>query len=369
MKTFNILVTGILVVLLAISCAGDKKSELAKLRKQHEAIASKIEKLEQELAAGDTVKSAAMAKVVAVKHVEYQPFNHYIEVQGRLDGDESVSVSPKIASTVTALYVNIGDHVHKGQVLAKLDEKPTGQNLEILRNNLELATELYNKQKRLYDQKIGSEVAYLNAKNAKETLEQSIATVVDLSTIKSPINGAVEEVNTKIGQLVAPQVPVFRVVSFKRLKVLADISESYSTKINKGDVVTIYLPDAEAEMKATITACSKFINPVNRTFAVEAAIYPSGYPLKANMIAILKINDYKNLKSINVPVNVIQNDQTGKYIVVAENNGNDTIARRKPVDIGMMYNGIAEVTHGLIPGDKIITTGFQDLDEGDLIRY
>ena len=358
----------LIIIMLLISCGSDKKSQLVKLQTQRDKINRKIEQLEKELGA-DTAIVNSNYKLVAVTPVELKPFKHYIEVQGKLDGDESVSVSPKINSTVVKLNVNIGDRVKKGQVLAVLDEKSTGQSLDVLKTNLALATDMYERQKRLYDQKIGSEVQYLDIKNKKETLEQSIATVEDLMTVKSPIDGTVEEVNTKIGQFVTPQFPVFRVVSFKKLKVTAEVAEGYSSQIRQGDVVAIDFPDIQTELSATITSASGYINPTNRTFTVEAAISPTNKPLKANMVAVLKINDYKNPDCISIPVNLIQNDLNGSYVMIAQVNKNDTIAKKVPIKTGVIYNGIAEITSGLKYGDKLISAGYQDIEEGESLKY
>lgn len=371
MKTFKLLF-GIFSILFIVSCSSssstDKKAELEKLRKKHDDITRKIEQLEKEVNENsDSVYFSS--KLVAITPIVKQKFEHYIEVQGKLDGDETVGVSPLIASRVIALNVKVGDYVRRGQVLAVLDDKATGQSLEVLRNNLELTTDMYERQKRLYEQKIGSEVSFLEIKNKKETLEQSISSLEDMINIKSPIDGTVEEVDAKIGQMVSPQLPAFRVVSFKKLKVKSEVAEAYSSKIHVGDKVDIYFPDVNTELTAVVTSASKYINPTNRTFVVEAAISQSDKPLKANMVAVMKINDYKNNDAVSIPVNLVQNDLKGQYVMIAEENGKDTVAKKVAVKAGVIYNGIAEISEGLKAGDKIISTGYQDIEDGEPLRY
>jgi len=239
-----------------------------------------------------------------------------------------------------------------------------------METNLEFLTDVYNKQKRLWDQNIGSQVQYLSAKNNKESMEAQIAAMkkqIANMHITSPINGAIEDISVKEGQFVSPGLPVIRVVNFNRLKVVADLSEAYSDKINVGDAVRIYFPDLDQEVEAKVSFSSRYINPVNRSFTVEAHLTKPIPGLKVNMVAVLRINDYTATDAIAIPVNLIQSDRDQNVVYIAENNPGNK-AQRVVVEQGASYNGMVEIKSGLKPGDKLITVGYQGLEDGQPIR-
>jgi len=240
-----------------------------------------------------------------------------------------------------------------------------------MKQQLAFASSLYIKQKALWDQQIGSEVQYLTSKNNKESLEKSLAALndqVEMTRIKSPINGSVEEVNLKVGQLASPGLPAVRVVNFSSAKVVAEIAEAYAPKVKTGNNVIVFFPDFNTEIISQISFTSKYINPVNRTFQSEVRLGPSKVEYRANMMAIVKINDYRNTSAFTIPVTLIRENQTGKYIYVAKEEKGKLVARRLPVTVGNIYNGLAEITNGITAGEKIITTGFNSLIDGELIQ-
>jgi RND family efflux transporter MFP subunit len=367
----NILVLSILILLTSCgSSPVDKKSELEKLKQQHDQLSEQIRKLEAELSINDssTVKMADVM-ITEVKAVE---FNHYVEVQGSVDGEDNVAISPQLPGIVTAVYVKEGNAVKKGQILAQLDDNVLKQQISGLNQQLDFATNLYEKQKSLWEKKIGSEVQYLSAKNNKESLEKSLATLqeqIELYRIKSPINGTIEEVGVKVGQMAAPGImPAFRIVNFANAKIKADVAEVYAARIKPGNEVLIYFPDFNEEVSARIGFTSKYINPTNRTFQVEMRLGPGKVDYRANMIAIVKIKDYNNKNAIVLPVNQIKDSPKGKFVFTASEESGKMITRKKLVEVGQNYNGLAEVVSGINPGDKVITTGFNSLIEGQPIR-
>jgi RND family efflux transporter MFP subunit len=273
--------------------------------------------------------------------------------------------------SITAIYVKEGDPVRKGQVLAQIDNTVMQQQIASTKQQLEFAENMFLKQKALWDQQIGSEVQYLTSKNAKENLEKALATLNDqleMSRIKSPINGSVEEVNLKLGQMASPGLPAIRVVNFSNVKVVAEVAEAYAPKIKPGNKVIVFFPDFNTEVESQIRFTSKYINPVNRTFISEVHLGPSKVEYRANMMAVVKINDYRNVSAFAVPVTLIRDTQSGKYIYVAREESGKLVARRLPVTVGSTYNGLAEITSGITAGDKIITTGFNSLIDGELIQ-
>jgi RND family efflux transporter MFP subunit len=366
-----------LPIIILIACGSPKGNDAIKKAIDQK----KVEKAKIEQQISDLEKKISInndpsvpdqnSKLVAVEQVKLQLFTHYIEVQGSLDGDNNVAVYPEAMGVVQEIYVKAGQKVVKGQELARLDDAAIREQIKGLVSNLELATTMFNKTKSLWDQNIGSEVQYLQAKTAKEGLEAQLASVKsqqEMMHIKSPINGIVEEAQIKLGQTASPQLPVFRVVSFNQIKVITDVAEAYASKIKVGDKIVVNLPDIKKEYNAEVTFASNFINQVNRTFRVEALLKESDASMKANMVAVLKINDYKNDNAIILPINYVQKDQKGNFVYVAEKSGNQYKASKRTVTTGQIYNGIAEITSGLNVSDNVITLGYLDVEEGEMIR-
>jgi membrane fusion protein, multidrug efflux system len=367
------LISGIFLILAG--CGGkavDKKTRLEQLKKEHDKLTEEIMVLEKELTPADAVS----ASVVTVDIITKKPFEHYIEVQGRIDGNENIAVNPRNqGGMVTKIRVHEGEAVTKGQVLAELDAEVLKQQLTDLKNKLAFVTDIYNRQKTLWDQKIGSEIQYLKAKNDMESVENGIATLdeqIKMSVISSPINGTVEDIPIKVGQLASPAspIPAFRIVNFSKAKALADVGEAYSAKVQTGDQVKVFLPDLNQEVTNTVTFASKYINPTNRTFLIEAELPMTGITYRANMIAVLRIKDYSNPTAIAIPQNYIQNSRDeGQFVYIAVEENGKKIARKRSITPSVSYNGLTEVVNGLQEGDKIITAGYKDLYNGQPIAY
>ena len=361
----------LVIILFIVGCKSgtDNKIKLEKLKLERDKLSEQITQLE----ALQPQSKESPATPVSIESLKMQSFSHYIEVQGRIDGNENIGVSPRTVGVVTKILVTEGDHVHKGQVLAELDADVLKQNLKDLQNQLAFVTDLFEKQKNLWDQKIGSEVQYLTAKNNMESIQNKIATIQDqikMASITSPIDGTIEEIPIKVGQLASTGVPAFRIVNFSKAKVVADVGEAYSAKINSGDQVRIYLPDFNEELQQRVTFASKYINPTNRTFTVEAELNPNQNVYRANMIAVLRIKDYMNPSVIGIPQNYIQSSKNeGQFVFVALAENGKKVARKKYIKTGITYNGLTEILSGLEEGDKIITAGYKDLYEGQIIDY
>jgi len=362
-----------LSALLILSCNPDKKAKLEKLKTQHDEIAEQIKTIEKEIAL-ETGKTIDKITEVSVLDLKAEEFNHYLEVQGKIDGEENVSVSPKMMGVVTSINVKEGQDVTKGQVLAQLDDAILKRSLASLDSTYLFVNNLYLKQKKLWDEKIGSEVQYLTAKNTKESVENNIKTLKEQmlsAQIISPINGTVEEIPIKIGQAVTPGVTTaFRVVNLSKVKVLAEVAESYSAKLKTGNDVKIFFPDLDKEVISKISFSSKYINAVNRTFTVEVRLDKVDESYRANMIAVVKINDYHADSAFIVPVNIIQKISDENYIYLAEKNtANKYVAKKVKVELGQTYNGYAEIIKGIKEGDKCIINGYQNLEDGQLLNF
>ena len=359
--------------LMIVSCGSDKKSKLEKLKKQQDEISEQIKNLEKEIAK-DEGKSIDKVAEVVVADLQKKNFDHYLEVQGKIDGDDNISVSPKMPGVVTDIFVKEGDNVSKGQVLAQIDDAAVRQQLVTLDSSLIFVTKIYNKQKRLWEQKIGSEVQYLSAKNNKESIENNIKSLrqqIDMNKVIAPISGTIEDMPIKVGQSVTPGITTaFRIVNLSKVKVVADVAEAYSAKLKTGNEVNINFPDLDKEITSKISFASKFINTTNRTFSVEVNLENTDETYRANMIAVLKINDYHADSTISVPINIIQKLSGDDYIYIAEKRSDSKYAAKKvKVKIGQIYGGNAEVLNGLKEGDKIITVGYQNIEDGQLLKF
>jgi RND family efflux transporter MFP subunit len=375
MKTITFKIAAFALLFTLFSCSTDKKAQLLKLRDQHTAITEKIKLLEDEIRAekSDSINPEEF-KFVGVTDVKTSKFDHFIRVQGKLDGDQNAAVFAEAMGTVSAKYADVGQKVVKGEVLAQIDDKQYLSQIEGLEAQYQFAVDLYEKQKRLWDQKIGSEVQYLQSKTTMESLDRQISSLrqqVEKFKIKSPISGTIEECNIKVGGVVTPdpRLAAYRVVAFKNLKVSAEVSEAYSSRVHVGDRLIVLFPDINKQVETKVDFVSQYINPVNRTFLIETKITDGIKELKANMIAIIQINDYHSENAVQVPMNVIQTDQVGSYVYVVRLKDQYSGAFKQPVKIGNSYNGIAEILNGLREGDKVISVGYQELIDGEYIRF
>jgi len=365
------------IVTIAASCGNldnsplaKKKEELAKLKTERKELNDKILKLEGEIALLDSNSGNSKAKLVSFKSMEAQSFTNYIEIMGKVDADQNTNVSSEIPGTLQKINVVVGQNVILGQTLGEIDNTTSVVALNELKQQLDFAKTMYDKQKNLWDQKIGSEVQYISAKNNYESLQKRLATMnqqLGLARIKSPISGVVDEVYVKIGQTVAPGMPCFRIVNSSKLKIKADVAESFAGKIKQGNRVKLFFPDLNKESDGVVSYSSKVIDVINRSFKIEIPINSSD-EYKPNMLAKIKIVDYSNEKAIVVPVNTIRTVGDESFIMVAEEKNGKAIAKKHKVTFGLTYNGETEIVSGLVVGDKLITVGYQELEDGDEIK-
>lgn len=358
-----------LALLVACTKTVDKKAELEKLKKEQSSIKEKIIALEAELSKNDSTSSKQ--KLVGVTIMSPTTFNHFIEVQAKVEGDEDVMLSPESGGTITSLNVKPGDIVSTGEVLAVVDDKLIRQGMSELQSQLDLATQIFNRQKNLWDQKIGSEVQFLQAKTNKEAFDRKMGSLrqqMDMTRIKSPISGTIDDVKIKVGQTVAPGMPAIRVVNLNALKVKGEIAESFINRVKKGNDVILNFPDQNKNIATQIDYSGNRIDPINRTFNVEVRLKDKSTDVRPNMIAIMKIADYTDSTAFVLPVGAIQKSSDGEFVYVATQEKGQLVVKRKTVKSGMIYNGFTEITAGLVSGDKVITNGQQSVIEGDLIK-
>jgi RND family efflux transporter MFP subunit len=297
-------------------------------------------------------------------------FTSALTLEGVVDAKSSTIATSKVPAVVSEVLVSEGQSVKKGQILARLEQSSLLKSRLEIEQQLSFAKTLYEKQMRLWKNGIGTEVQYLSAKNQKEALEKSLNTLdanIDMYNIKSPIDGSIEAVDIKVGQTAAPGMPYFKVINMSSVKVVAQVSESYSGKINKGDKVKVNLPDLNKEIFGTVSFASKFIDPLNRTFKVEVSL-GNIEQIKPNMIAKVEIEDYANNKAISVPTNAIQITENESFVMVLVDNSGKYTASKRSVKMGKSNNTHSEIVAGLNVDDMIIVTGFQELAEGQAVE-
>jgi RND family efflux transporter MFP subunit len=362
------LIPALAVFIAACNSGGgdDKKAKLEELKKQEADIKAQIASLETELKAND---STPQMTAVSVMQLKAGVFKNYIDVQGRVDADENVALSTEMPGTITKINVKVGDEVSVGQVLAETDARAINQQISDLQTNAALVNQVYEKQKNLWDQKIGTEIQFLQAKTNKESMEKKMAALNEqlrMSKIISPIAGTVDAVDVKLGQAVMPGIPAIRVINYANLKVKADVAESYASRIKKGSEVIVHFPDMDDSLVTKVNFVSRAINNASRTFTVEVLL-DNKKEYHPNMVARLNVNDYQSPEgTITVPVRTIQKDESNAQFVFVAENG---IAKKKLVTLGKEYHGMAEIKSGLKEGDMLVTLGYDLINDGDAIGY
>jgi RND family efflux transporter MFP subunit len=349
-----------------------KKAQLAEYQAEHDALKIKIADLEKEIARLDTSAEIRKPKLVTLTPVNAGVFNHYIDVQGTIDSEENIAVQPGMPGQVTKVNVHEGDMVSAGQVLAEVDNRVIRESISQLQTNVDFAKTAFEKQQRLWNQKIGTEIQYLQSKTQFESLQKNLVTLqaqLEMSRIKSPINGMVDAVNIKVGEYAAPgMLGAFRVVNFGKMKVKAKVADSYIGKVKVGNPVSIYLADIKDTIQAKISFVSRVVNPMTRTFDIEIGLGSTSPDVRPNMMASLKINDENIANAISVLSNLVQKDASeNMYVMIAEGSAAKMKARKKLVKTGISSGDRIIVLEGLSGNEQLIEAGYQEVVDGQLI--
>ena len=364
----------------------DKKIALEKLKTEKDKLDGKIASLETEIGKLDTSAGAPQkAKLVSVQTLASTNFTHYIELQGHIDAENISYITPRGGpGQVKAIYVQQGQLIKKGQLLLKLDDAVIQQNvvaarqgLESIKTQLSYAKNIYQRQKNLWDQGIGTEVQLITAKNNVATLEnqlkaseenvKSVQVQSNTAMVYSNVNGVADMMTVKVGELFgAAGSGVIKIVNNSLLKVVSNIPENYLGTVSKGSSIIAYMPDAKKTINTTVSFVGASIDIINRGFVVEGKL-PNDPVLKPNQIALLKIKDYTSPNAIAIPLNTLQNDEKGKFVLVANSENGKQVARKRSVTIGLLNGDLLEVKTGLKAGDVLITEGFGSLYEGQLL--
>lgn len=377
-----LLATGLLIL---ASCGGnsgtskdgkdlaDKKAKLETLKKQQDDLNAQIIALQAEIIKLDPSANPEKAKLVAVQKLSTASFDHYINLQGKIDANNIAYVTPQNqGGQVKAVYIQQGQNVSKGQLLLKLDASMYTTQLEQAETQLKFAKDLYQRRANLWKEKIGTEVDLNTAKNNVDQAQSQVDQVnkqIGYTNVYAQMNGVADEVTIRVGETFTGNPAAggyIKIVNTGDLKATAQVPDNYIDKVKVGSTVKIVLPDINDSLMSKITVAGKVIDPNSRTFEIEAKL-PARASFKPNQLAFVRILDYAASNTLTIPVNTLQTDEQGKYVLVAVSENGKLYARKKRVEVGQLYNDQLEVKSGLAEGDALITDGYQNLYDGQLI--
>jgi RND family efflux transporter MFP subunit len=342
------------------------------LQEKKVALQAEIATIEEALATLDVKVDEALVGVTTVKDTV---FNHYLEVQGNVDTKENIVIQPEYSGTLTSLTVKAGQRVSKGQILGRVDDAGMSQQLASAENQYQLAKTTYERQKNLWDKKIGSEIQYLQAQTQMVSAQKAVSQIkaqLSKTVIRAPFSGTIDEVFVEKGEVVAPSAQgLMRIVNLGNMYVSTTIPESYIGKLKIGDQVDVFLTSLGKTYKGKVRQVGSFINPNNRSFGIEVSVPNPENLLRPNQVAKLKIIDYVSKDAIVVPTGVIQEDANhDQFVFVVEgSNGKTGKAKKVVVTTGKSSDNVTEILSGLSANDVIVTDGVNNISEGMKLNF
>lgn len=370
--TFRYMAITTAAVVLLTSCGSNNnpsdlkqspKEQLDAYRAQRAQLDEKIKKLEAAL--GSTSTNGNKAHVTTITTTK-APFDHYVVVKGTVDSKSSVVVAAKMAGQLVSLNVRDGQQVSKGQVLAEIDAELIKRGMDEVTTQLDFARSLFHKQERIYQQKAGSEIQYLQAKTNMEALEKKLETLkeqLSLTIIKAPTSGFVDNVQPAAGEVVMAGVPMMTIVNTSNMEVVSDVSEKYVSSISVGDRVKIAFPELGDTVLTTVATISKGINPVSRTFRVTIPLHSVPAGLKPNSTCDLSITDVTVQNAVTVPLESIVRHGSEEFVFVIE----DGVARKKTIKTNLVSGASVEVVSGLGANEQVVVRGATNLTDGQRV--
>jgi len=383
--TFPLLIT--LLLLLSSCGSSDKQSidsiiesqNLEVIRSKKADLISQQNEIEEEIKKLDIVISeldiTKKIPLITTFKLEGSQFKHYLELQGNVTTKDLLIIYPEYSGILTQVYVTEGQKVRKGEVLAKIDDGGLSQQLSQLKIQAELAKTTFERQQRLWDQKIGSEIQYLQAKSNYESQEQAIAQLeqqVSKTVVTAPFSGTIDDVMTEKGSVVMPgQSQLMRLVSLSNMYIETEVPEKYITNITRNKTVEVEFPVLDKTMNSSVRQVSDFINPSNRTFKVEIAVPNKEKSIKPNLTAKLRINDYSNDNALLIPQSIISENASGEqyiYVIKEKTDNNEAVAEKVIIETGLTEGDSIEVIKGLEPGNEIILEGARSVNDGQKVK-
>jgi len=346
-----------------------KKSEMVV---QQNEIKEQIKRLDIAISELDDLRKVPLITTFIVKEAV---FNHYLEIQGNVTTKDLLVIYPEFSGILTHVYIKEGQWVNKGQVLGKIDDGGLSQQLAQLNIQVELAKTTFERQQRLWDQKIGSEMQYLQAKSNYEAQTQAIGQLerqVSKTTVTAPFSGTIDDVLTEQGSVVLTgQTPLMRIVNLNNMYIVTDVPEKYVSNITKNKRVEVEFPVLGKKIDSKVRQVGSFINPSNRTFKVEVAIPNKEKSIKPNLTAKLRINDYTNPKALLIPQSIISENANGEqyiYVIKNKTSNSEAIAEKVIIETSLTQGDVIEVITGLEPGMEIIQEGARSVNDGQKVK-
>ncbi len=350
-----------------------KSNDLVAIKAKRDALQADLVKLETVVTTLDVKKSEeALVSVMIVKDTI---FNHFLEVQGNVDTKENILIQPEMPGTLVSLNVKAGQRVSKGQILGRTDDSGMSQQLAAMENQYNLTKTTFERQKNLWNQKIGSEIQFLQAQTqmvgAQKTVLQMKAQL-SKTLIKAPFTGVIDEVFVERGQVVAPSIQgLMRIVNLSNMYVSTEVPETYIGKLKVGTIVNVGLTSLGKIYSGRVRQVGNNINPTNRSFRIEVGVPNPDNLLRPNQVAKLQIIDYTNKNAISIPTNAILSNGDGtKYVYTAENsNGKTGTAKKVVIKTGQSSGNVTEILSGLDALDVIVTEGLNTITEGTKLNF
>ncbi len=345
---------------------------VTELQAKKASLQAELSKIDEALAVLDVKKEEVLVSTITLKDTV---FNHYLEVQGNVNTKENIVVQPEFSGTLTALYVKAGQRVTKGQILGKIDDAGMGQQLASMENQYALAKTTFERQKNLWDKKIGSEIQFLQAQTQMISAQKAVAQMraqVAKTVVRAPFSGTIDDVFVERGQVVAPNPQgLMRIVNLSNMYVSTTVPETYIGKLKPGTEVAVFLTSLGKTYKGKVRQVANFINPSNRSFGIEVSVPNPDNLLRPNQVAKLKIIDYTINNAIVVPTNVVQEDGAHeKFVFIATQiNGKTGIAKKVVVKVGKSSNNVTEILSGLSANDILVTEGVNGIADGMKLNF
>ncbi|SHF90901.1 RND family efflux transporter, MFP subunit [Flavobacterium fluvii] len=335
-------------------------------------IQADLAKIDEALETLDVKTEEALVSVLTVKDTV---FSHYLEIQGSVDTKENILVQPEYQGTLIELNVKAGQRVTKGQILGRIDDAGLSQQVASQENQYALAKTTFERQKNLWNQKIGSEIQYLQAQTQMISAQRGVAQIkaqLAKTVIRAPFTGTIDEVFVEKGQVVAPSTQgLMRIVNLTNMYVSTSVPETYIGKLKVGTQVDVILSSLGKTYKGKVRQVGNFVNPSNRSFGIEVSVPNPENLLRPNQVANLKITDYVSNNAVVVPTNVIQEDgQKNKYVfIVTNSNGKTGTAKKAIVKLGQSSDNVTEILSGVSDNDIIVTEGANAVSEGMKLNF
>lgn len=348
-----------------------QKAQLQKYQQEQQKLEEQIKDLKAAIARKDSSGDSRKRQLISLSPVKKSTFKHYVTLKGQARTDQNVAVSPKQSGRIAQIYCEEGDQVTKGELLVDLDSETIQRNIEQVKTNLSHARNLYRRQKNLWEKEIGSEVAYLEAQNRVENLEKELSAAQSRlanTAIRSPINGKVDGIFMNAGEMASPSAPLLRIVNLQQMEIVANPAERYLDDIRPGDSVTVAFPNLGIKRSRPVAHVSSYIDPDTRTFEITIKLDNPQRLIRPNVLAKVRFTDYINENAFVIPTKLLQSAGGETYVYTASRSNGQYRVQKKVITAGRSYQGMTEIKEGLKASDRLVTDGFRQVNEQELVR-